>query len=652
MPVVREPEILPVMAGTAGHVDHGKTALVTLLTGCNTDTLLEEKNRGLTIDLGFAPCLVSGNRMIGIVDVPGHIDFIKNMVAGAASLDILILVIAADDSVMPQTVEHLKIVKLLRTPIVMAVVTKIDLVEPDMAMLVCEEVHDFLTASGYPDAPVVPMSNITLKGISEVRRVLSACVDTAAARRQESAVSQQAFRMNVERVFSVKGHGTVVTGIPVSGSLETGETVVLMPGERKCKLRGVQNYKQISGKILPNACNAVNISDVSAETVHRGETLTAPEMYKLSDTPTLYFQNVSMIPLTDGMQVRFHSGTSGVNASTMVSGGRDIKPGHTGFLKMKLDESIVLCAGDHFIIRRHSPSETLGGGRVLAVRNSVYKKSDASSLIHLQQAYHALENQNQVMLSEILGTGAPIFEGKKVAATVGFPPDFATKMLSALTISGNLVSLGNDFYAAVALIQPLTDSIIVKLRRFHAEKPYAAGIDPLTLAQDAGLSADCARSWTAFLEGHPSKAFKMRHGKLSLSEFKPQISARQLKQKESLLHYLKTCGAKIPAYGNMESEMEMSSQELKFILKVLIETEEAVQVGNHIFEYELYEKLRSAIMTLFQSTPSIGVNEARDVCGLSRNMTVSFLEHLDAKGITRRIGDMRVRASEPIPERT
>ncbi|MGD0088810.1 MAG: selenocysteine-specific translation elongation factor, partial [Planctomycetota bacterium] len=213
-----KPEFAPALVGTAGHVDHGKTSLVRLLTGCDTDRLPEEKARGLSIDLGFAPCLLPSKRIVGIVDVPGHSDFIRNMVAGAASIDVLLLVIAADDGIMPQTDEHMHIVNLLRAPQVMVALTKTDMVAPERVVQVRESVAAFLARNGFPQAPIVPVSNKTGEGLDELRMALNALVERATLRPPDPRV----FRMNVERTFNVKGLGTVVTGIPLSGAITVG----------------------------------------------------------------------------------------------------------------------------------------------------------------------------------------------------------------------------------------------------------------------------------------------------------------------------------------------------------------------------------------------------------------------------------------------
>ncbi len=641
MPIIKPPEILPVMVGTAGHVDHGKTSLVHLLTGCNTDALKEEKKRGLTIDLGFAPCLVAGNRMVGIVDVPGHIDFIKNMVAGSASLDILMLIVAADDSVMPQTLEHLQIVKLLRTPLVMVVITKIDLVEPDMVEMVKEDVADFLGKAGYPDSPIIPMSNITLDGISSVRNTLSELVTLAREKRENDPIRHQAFRMNIERVFSVKGFGTVATGIPISGVLHNGDNVELLPAHEEGKIRSVQNYKHKSDKVLPNACNAINISGIEADHVTRGMTLAMPNVYQAVTRVTVQLLNVGRIPITDGMSVRFHAGTSGVHAEIALLSSEPIRPGCSGFIQCRLSEPVVLLAGDHFILRRYSPSETLAGGKVISIQNVKYKRNEPHLIERFEHATEAVQN-NQLALAEIYAGGHAIFNGMEMMKYAGLVDQNAKESLQKLVEQNIIIQLDPTTYVTQNRLAEISTRVQRVVSHFHNQKIYSWGAEPGLIASALTITPQAGKPLCECLAKTYPEIYKMRHARLSLSSFSPKISAKQMKQKEELLNYLQQCAEKIPAQGTLLDELQLTSPELKFLIKVLIESNEVMQVGKHVFEYELYQKLYHDTLQCFKDHPEgVTLNHLRDVTHLSRNMLVAFIEHIDGKGLTRRHGDLR-----------
>ncbi|MBI4763213.1 MAG: selenocysteine-specific translation elongation factor, partial [Deltaproteobacteria bacterium] len=323
-----DPEIWPVMVGTAGHVDHGKTELVRLLTGCDTDLLPEEKKRGMSIDLGFAPFILEGHRMVGIIDVPGHEDFIRNMIAGASSIDVLVLVVAADDGIMPQTIEHLKIVSLLRTPQVMAVITKIDLVTPERRQEIEEDVASLLSKHGFPDGPIILESNATGEGVGEVKKTINRLVGSI-----QRPPETRAFRLNIERMFSVKGYGTVVTGIPLSGKCFIRDELELFPGPKNVVCRAIQKYSFDSDEAPAHACSAINIRGVKLPDIGRGMTLAWPGTYRETLSAILSLQNVhETLPVKRRQEMRFCCGTSNRVVSGLLAGSRDrLEPGEKGF---------------------------------------------------------------------------------------------------------------------------------------------------------------------------------------------------------------------------------------------------------------------------------------------------------------------------------
>jgi selenocysteine-specific elongation factor len=323
MKIVRKKKNLPpVMIGTAGHVDHGKTSLVKILTGCDTDKLKEEKERGLSINLGFAPCALSGERMVGIVDVPGHIDFIRNMVSGASSIDILILVVAADDGIMPQTVEHLQIIKMLSSPKLMVALTKIDLVDDEMVELAKDEISDFLEEMGFPDVPVMPVSNIKLDGVSAVKNKIEEMVGEI-----DEIHDDRRFRMNIQKHFSVKGMGTVATGIPVSGELNLDDPLVLLPDYKNTSVRALQNYKLDTDHTASKICCAVNIRDINEEELERGKTLISPDAYTPEESAIVTLLNISKkYTIKHNNSLRFHSGTFESKVKISIIGSNSIKP--------------------------------------------------------------------------------------------------------------------------------------------------------------------------------------------------------------------------------------------------------------------------------------------------------------------------------------
>jgi selenocysteine-specific elongation factor len=348
------------MIGTAGHVDHGKTSLVRCLTGFDTDRRPEERARGLSIDFDVAPFPLPDGRVAGIIDVPGHEDFVRNMVAGASSIDVLMLIVAADDAVMPQTVEHLKIARLMGMSALLTVITKIDLVDKEQLLLVEDDVRGFLAENGYADSPIYFASITTGAGIEEIRQGVAALA--AGIERKQS---DKAFRMFVRVSFSMKGHGTVVTGVPCSGSIKAGDPLELLPSGEKLTLRSVQTYREEVEEAVSHRSSALNIREAPVSMFARGMTLCEPGVFRPTRSLLVHFDNLEDKPLKHRGEYRFHVGTAAIVCRIKTLHGEALSPRASGFLHLVLKEPCAVCAGDRFVLRSLSPASTLGGGLVL-----------------------------------------------------------------------------------------------------------------------------------------------------------------------------------------------------------------------------------------------------------------------------------------------
>ena len=361
-----------VTLGTAGHIDHGKTALVKLLTGCETDRLKIEKERGMSIELGFAPCVISDIE-VGIVDVPGHENFVKTMVAGATGIDGCILVVAADDGVMPQTREHMDILTLLGVGHGIVALTKVDVVPPERAQTAAQEIRSFLAGTFLQDAPILPISNITGQGFEEFYEALKTLVAAITPK-----TAQGIFRLPVERAFSAKGYGTIVAGIPACGSVEIGDELVLLPQQMKGRLRSVQVYGRDSSRAMAGQCAALNIPQWDHKAVERGNVITisdyfAPHQWYLCELKLLDQEKAD---LKNAAQVKFHTGTSETPASVYLFQEGGLKPGRQCLIQVFLDHPIIAGPRDHFIIRSLSPTRTLGGGIVIEAIEKRLKRTN------------------------------------------------------------------------------------------------------------------------------------------------------------------------------------------------------------------------------------------------------------------------------------
>ena len=353
-------EIQPIVIGTAGHIDHGKSTLVRALTGIDPDRLKEEKARGLTIDLGFAPLTLPDGRLVGIIDVPGHERFIKNMVAGASGIDLVVLVVAADDGVMPQTREHLSIMGLLGVKRGMIVLTKIDIVDEEMVELAEEDVRETVAGTFLEDAPLYRVSAISGEGFEPFKDALF-----AAAGKVEPRAADGVFRMPIQRVFTAKGFGTIVTGIPLSGSVKVGDTLEVLPGGMKGKVRGIQAYKQKWESARAGHSTAINLSDVSHKEVKRGCVASEPGFYRAA---RLIGARLTMLahldrPLQNRAAIRLHTGTIEAVGEVILLDAVELQPGETGLVQIRLEEPVVCAPGDAFILRLASPLMSLGGAR-------------------------------------------------------------------------------------------------------------------------------------------------------------------------------------------------------------------------------------------------------------------------------------------------
>lgn len=634
------PTIHPVMIGTAGHVDHGKTSLVQLLTGCNTDRLREEQERGLTIDLGFAPCRLPGNRLAGIVDVPGHEDFIRNMVAGAASIDVLMLVVAADDGIMPQTREHLLIVKTLRTPNVMVVITKTDLVDAEMHDLVRDDVASHLADSGFPDVPIVLMSNTTANGIGDVRRTLVNLVDSV-----NRPPDPRAFRMDIERVFSVKGYGTVVTGIPRSGSIRVGDPCTLHPAGSSHTVRALQSYKLDAEEACAHACAAINLRDLSPDVVHRGMTLTAHGTYFPTDHLVAHITNQSReIALKRTTRMTLHGGTTSTNASVRLFDKDSLAPGECCFADIRLAEPLVLSATDRFVLRHQTPVTTVGGGIVLSAETYKLKRSNPYLLSRLHKAHAAALNEDAFATAVLAGSD-PLPDTGTLKALSACDLETTAHQISQACEAGLLCKLGSGDWLVSGRAAEMAEHIAARLRRYHGENPYSWGMTPRLAATEYGIDTDSIKPLVKVLRDISEIRYRNDH--LALDSFEPALSAKQMEWRDAILTAVRDSETTPPARGDLKESLGIPEKEMKLLLRLLIEEEAVTLVGANLMSPDRISHYRQTVLDLLSHATILDLKAFRDATGLSRNLAVTVLEAFDKEGLTRRVEGGRV-LLEPI----
>lgn len=636
MKIVRKKKDLPpAMIGTAGHVDHGKTSLVKILTGCDTDKLKEEKERGLSINLGFAPCALSGERMVGIVDVPGHIDFIRNMVSGASSIDILILVVAADDGIMPQTVEHLQIIKMLSSPKLMVALTKIDLVDEEMVELAKEEITDFLSEMGFPDVPVMPVSNIKLDGVSAVKNKIEEMVDDL-----DGKHDQRLFRMNIQKHFSVKGMGTVATGIPISGELNIDDPLVLLPDMKDTTVRALQNYKLDTDHTASKICCAVNIRDINEEELERGMSLIAPGAYKSEESAIVTVQNISKkYTIKHNNTLRFHCGTFESKVKISIIGSNSIKPMCNGYAKLLFDKPIVLAAGDRFVIRETTPSMTVGGGRVLLPGSFRFKRSSEEFAQRLTKAEEYLDNED-FLSAQLIISEKPYFSKDEIIAFSCLGMGKTDDLIQAKLKDGFLSDLTGDCFLVTKRLPELFVKVSKILKKYHSSHKYSWGIDSSALANMLDLKKKSAAVLIKEIVKN-SPEFQFTHGRLSLKSFSPAITEKQIKQKDAILDIIREAGFEATAKGTVVNELNIAEKEFRLLSNILIEEDEIVVMGKYYISKECFEQCELKLRELATEKGVIELKDYRDLINTGRNITVIILEKFDSLGITKRFPEGR-----------
>jgi len=628
--------ILPVMVGTAGHVDHGKTRLVKLLTGCDTDLLPEEKLRGMSIDLGFAPFLLGGSRMVGIIDVPGHEDFLRNMIAGATSMDVLILVIAADDGVMPQTVEHLQIASLLRTPQIMAVITKIDLVTPDRQLQVRESVAAFLSKHGFPDAPIILESNATGDGIDQVREAIGRLVEKISR-----PPGERAFRMNIERVFSIKGYGTVITGIPLSGKCAVQDDLELFPGRQPVVCRAIQRYNFQSNHAQAHACSAINIRGVKLPKIERGMTVAWPGAYRETVSAILSVRIVhESLRVKRRQEMRFCCGTSNRVVSCLLAGSRDtLAPEEEGFMQIKLSNPIVLAAGDRFILRSLTPPATVAGGIVLTANVDRRKKKVRMETERLEAARAAAES-NDLFLSEIVAGSAAVLCRSALSPLVQNNDRQVVKQATdEKTRLGTIIPFGPSQWVISSRIAELEDVLRIALFEYHGQNKFSRGMPAHQACAVLGLDNDCLDGLRSIFAR--SQAVRVHDNCVALAGFSIELTAKQQQWRVQILKIAAEAGRNAVASNILQSELGAADADMQLLLRLLSEEGLITIVDRHIVHAPVVDECLHKLLALFEGDNTVELHRFREITGLSRNVAVPMLEYFDSKNITCRQGSSR-----------
>ena len=615
--------------GTAGHVDHGKSTLVKALTNIDPDRLPEEKEREMTLDLGFAWMELPSGREISIVDVPGHERFIKNMLAGVGAIDLAMLIVAADESVMQQTREHLAILDILQIPKGLVVITKTDLVDEEMVELVMAEVEDALQGTSFQGCPMLGVSAYTGAGLPELRERLDLILDNTQARQDLGRP-----RLPVDRSFSISGFGTVVTGTLIDGVLAVGQEVELAPSGRRARIRGLQTHKNKVDHSEPGVRLAVNLSGISRGDAQRGETLTTSGWLRPTRRLDARLKMVAGAPhaLRHNAGITFHLFTSETNARVRLLDADRLEPGAEGWVQILLSEPMPMVKGDYFVVR--SAEDTLGGGQVVDTsprrRHRRFNPDVVEQLMMLDQG------TGEDILLSVAEQWGPC-DLATLSQRSNLPADEVTQRSEQLAKDGHLVvvgELGADSDAAVFAAQSwniLKSKLFVTLQTYHNQFPLRRGVPVQEVRSRLGLSQAVSQRVLARLAGEDYLAEDGPY--LRLPDHQVSLSTQM---EEMASAYLKTL-AQEPYSPPSDRPVDPE------LLAVLVERGQVVKVNESVvFASSAYQEMSDKIIEHLKSNGSITVGEARTMFDTSRKYILPLLEHLDRQQITRRVGDERV----------
>ncbi len=613
--------------GTAGHVDHGKSTLVQALTGIDPDRLREEKERGLTIDLGFAWLTLPSGEEVSIVDVPGHERFIKNMLAGVGGIDLALLVIAADEGVMPQTREHLAIIDLLGITHGVVALTKADLVEPDLLELARADVEDVLTGTTLEGAPVIACSSVTRLGLDELLAAVAAQLTKTPARRDIGRP-----RLPIDRVFTMTGFGTVVTGTLIDGSLTVGQEVEVLPGPLRSRIRGLQSHGKKTGVAPPGRRTAVNLTGLAVDDLRRGLVVTTPGWLRPTDALDVRLRAVSYLPraIRHNLEVTFHTGAAEVEGRLLLLDTDELRPGESAWAQLRLSEPVAAVKSDRFIIR--DPNDTLGGGRIIDTHVRRHRRFHSPTIAALEQMERGAPDE---LVRAAVARAEPV-ELREILKQVPLDPSSARATVEQLIGAGDLLALDGATLCDTSLLvttagfAALTNRLREALAAYRKGAPLRRGIPPQEIRNRLGLGSrpfeQALTLWTR--QGEVVDAA----GAVTLPGHTPTLDAAQQARADAFLASLEAN----PYAPAPDSPIEDD------LLTYLEDQGRIVRVGEGVaFSAAAYQDMTGRIVSHLREHKTITLAQVRDMFGTSRKYAQALLEHMDGQRITRRTGDER-----------
>lgn len=637
------PQDIPLILGTAGHIDHGKSSLVKVLTGVDPDRLAEEKNRGITIELGFGELILPSKRHLGVIDVPGHEKFVKQMIAGASGIDLGLLIIASDDGVMPQTKEHTQIMELLGINKLVVALSKIDLVDSDWLELVKSDVKDFLSDTIFKDAEIIPVSSKTQEGIPE----LLAALDRLAATVKQPQSYNQAMRLPIDRVFTLKGVGTVVTGTLWSGSVAPDDILYIYPNETEVRVRSVQVHSSPVDRAYSGQRTALNISGIDKSDIKRGYTIAKQGSLTERKTLDVYFNYLgkpdSEAAFISGARVHVNHGTTEIIGRILLTNNLEaLAPGEGCFAQLRLEEPLMVRAGDRFIVRSYSPVHLIGGGLILFTEAKHRTKLSTQEADFLQAM---LEGNMRDALSYYLKMQTIPLTAKDISQALDLQEETVQEIVSDLQEQSltRIQTNNKEFYMDTETYAALLAKIEHKIIDFHQSQPLNASISDAALRDlvDRRISLPC---FAALLKaGAESGILLMQDGEISHPQAGASARKTGERTKDMILEAYKTSGLSPAFVDELISSLGLDLQLGKRMIRQLVQDGELIKITVEYYIYApFFNQAVDKLKALFKKQGHADAAQIKEVLQVSRKYLIPFLEYLDAKGITKREKDFRI----------
>ena len=629
-----------IILGTAGHIDHGKTSLVKALTGIETDRLKEEKERGITIELGFASLDLPNGRHIGIVDMPGHEKFVKNMVAGSSGIDVVVMVIAADEGVMPQTREHMEICNLMGIRHGMIALTKTDLVDEDLLELAMDDIHDFIQDTFLEEMPIVPVSSATGQGLDEFLTALENICSQIPPRKFSSI-----FRLPVDRVFSMKGFGTVITGTLISGQVSVGQDIMVFPRKITSKVRGLQVHSSSVETAVAGTRTAINFQGLDREAVFRGDVLSTPgaliESYMVD--AQFHYLKSNAKPAKARTRVRFQSGTSEILGYMVLLDRETLLPGETAPVQFRLESPVCCIKDDRYVVRSYSPVRTIGGGDILNPASQKYKAKETAIIEGLHDLAEQEDDEKTIaFFLSIKGYSGLSLNELRVMTNV--PDKKLTAALQKMLAKQEAVLTDKEkqIYVHGSIFDTFKEKALKRLTAYHQENPLKEGMPAQELKSKFQYVDDARFFNILFNRLEKENLIVLDKNLIKLSGFKVALQVDQHEIKEKIAGIYKRSGLTPPFFRTVCQDLELDQKTARDVMQMLIDEKQVIKTKDDLFfDAVAVSDLETKLIEFLKANEKITTPQFKDMTGISRKYVIPLIEHFDAIHLTIRVEDHR-----------